>query len=104
MDCPITLPSVCQRETGGVDTFLRKNVKDLLSLQGRTVVVTGGGRGIGLSMAFAIAESGGNVAVIDFNPTPHKHFDRLRNDYGVKVKFYQCVVPAPLTCLSCVNG
>lgn len=37
------------------------------SLEGRTAVVTGGARGLGLVMAQALAESGADVALVDLN-------------------------------------
>jgi D-arabinitol 2-dehydrogenase len=37
------------------------------SLEGRTAVVTGGARGLGLVMAQALAQSGANVALVDLN-------------------------------------
>ena len=39
------------------------NVRDLFDLEGRTAIVTGGGTGIGLQMADALAELGANVVV-----------------------------------------
>lgn len=57
--------------------FLRRSVQDLFSLDQRTVVITGGARGIGLAFAFAVAESGGNVAVLDISAEPHEHFHEL---------------------------
>jgi sorbose reductase len=71
------------------DTFLKHTVHDLLSLHGRTVVITGGARGLGLAFGFAVAEVGGNVAVIDYLDKPHEHFYRLEKDFGVKVKLYK---------------
>lgn len=59
------------------DTFLRRSVQDLFSLAKRTVVITGGARGIGLAFAFAVAESGGNVAILDVSEDPHPHFHEL---------------------------
>ncbi|KAE8423569.1 hypothetical protein BDV36DRAFT_306086 [Aspergillus pseudocaelatus] len=73
----------------GVDSFLSANVLNLFSLEGRTIVITGGGRGIGLAMGFAVAEAGGNVAIIDSSPEPHPHFEKLQDNYGVKVEIYQ---------------
>lgn len=37
------------------------------SLEGRTAVVTGGARGLGLVMAQALTASGANVAIVDLN-------------------------------------
>ena len=59
------------------DNFLRRSVKDLFSLEGRTIVITGGARGIGLTFAFAVAEAGGNVAILDVAEDPHSHFYEL---------------------------
>lgn len=39
------------------------NVKELMSLQGRVSVVTGGATGLGLQMATALAEAGSNIVV-----------------------------------------
>lgn len=71
------------------DSFLEKNVLDLFSLKDRTVVITGGARGIGLALAFAVAEVGGNVAIIDAAAEPHKHFQVLKDRHQVKVEHYQ---------------
>lgn len=73
------------RET---DSYLHENVQDLLSLKGRTVVITGGARGIGLALACAVAEAGGGVAVIDALGEPHAHFEQIKR-IGPPVRFYR---------------
>lgn len=70
------------------DGFLKRTVQDLFSLDGRTIVITGGARGIGLALAFAIAESGGNVAVIDVLAEPHPHWQQL-DKFKIKAKLYK---------------
>lgn len=45
-----------------------RSVKELMSLAGRTVAITGGAGHIGRAMADAVAELGASVAVIDLNP------------------------------------
>lgn len=42
---------------------MTKNVKDLFDLSGRTAIVTGGSRGIGVEMAEALAEAGANIVL-----------------------------------------
>ena len=79
------------------DSFLHRTVQDLFSLRGRTVVITGGARGIGLSFGFAVAEVGANVAIIDLLSEPHEHYYKLEKDYGVKVKLYKYVAECRLS-------
>ena len=74
------------------DGFLRRTVQDLFSLKNRTIVITGGARGIGLSFAFAIAEVGGNVAILDALDEPHEHFYELQRRFeDLKFKLYKWV-------------
>ncbi|KIR37489.1 short-chain dehydrogenase [Cryptococcus deuterogattii MMRL2647] len=42
----------------------------LFSLRERTIIVTGGGRGLGLTVAQALLESGSNVVCLDLLPEP----------------------------------
>lgn len=72
------------------DKYLHNSIHDLLSLKGRTAVITGGARGLGLAFALAIAEAGGNVAVLDAAPTPHEHFQLIQERHSnVKLGYYQ---------------
>ncbi|EHK95992.1 putative NADP-dependent mannitol dehydrogenase [Glarea lozoyensis 74030] len=71
------------------DRYLHHTVQSLFSLKGKVIVITGGARGIGLAFGIAVAEAGGDVAVLDVLETPHEHFSKLQNDYGVKVKLYK---------------
>ena len=42
-------------------------MKNIVSLQGRTIVVTGAGQGIGRAAAQLVVELGGNVVILDMN-------------------------------------
>ena len=38
-----------------------------MDLNGKTIVITGGGQGLGRSMAIVMAKEGANLALIDLN-------------------------------------
>ncbi|KKY30143.1 putative short chain dehydrogenase [Diaporthe ampelina] len=42
----------------------------LFSLSGKTIAITGGGRGVGITLAAAVLEAGGNAACLDILETP----------------------------------
>ncbi|MGW9019908.1 SDR family oxidoreductase [Leucobacter chromiiresistens] len=53
-------------------------------LQGRAAVVTGGGRGLGLSLAEALAGQGVDVALLDVLPDVEATAERLAERFGVR--------------------
>lgn len=55
-----------------------------LNLTGKTAVVTGGARGIGLTVARALAAEGLNVALLDLLDGVTDEAQRLADDFGVK--------------------
>jgi len=72
------------------------SLKDLLSLKGKVVVVTGasGPKGMGIEAARGCAEMGADVA-ITYSSRPEggeKNAKELSEKYGVKVKAYKCDV------------
>lgn len=50
---------------------------------GRTAVVTGGGRGLGLAMARALAAQGASIALLDLLPEVDDEAARIAADFGV---------------------
>jgi len=77
---------------GADDKYKSRSVQELLSLKGKTIVITGGGRGIGLSLTRACVEAGGSVAVLDALPEPHQDFFDLKKDFSkVKIEYYKYV-------------
>ncbi|MGN8553137.1 UNVERIFIED_CONTAM: SDR family oxidoreductase [Microbacterium sp. SLM126] len=55
-----------------------------LNLAGKTAVVTGGARGIGLSVARALAAEGMNVALLDLLDGVSAAADQIAQDFGVR--------------------
>lgn len=64
-----------------------KSVRLLFDLKDKNFIVTGGGRGIGYAITRAIAEMGGNVAVLDVLAAPVEDFGTLEPDFGVKARY-----------------
>jgi hypothetical protein len=62
------------------------SVRDMFELKNRNFVVTGGGRGIGYAVTRAIAEMGGNVAVLDVLDSPVKDWETLPQHVGREVR------------------
>ncbi|KIV92218.1 hypothetical protein PV10_06676 [Exophiala mesophila] len=64
-----------------------RSVRAMFDLKNRNYIVTGGARGIGYSITRAIAEMGGNVAVLDISNSPVKDFSSLEAEFGVKTRY-----------------
>ena len=60
-------------------------------MEGRVYAITGGGRGLGLSMAEALIEAGAKVYCLDRLETPHPDFitakDKAENEYGGALEY-----------------
>lgn len=77
------------------DDYQAANVFDLLSLKDWVVVITGGAKGIGLALGFAVAEAGASVAIIDAAPEPNNAYKNLQT-ISPKTGFYQYGTLLPL--------
>jgi len=62
---------------------------DLFRLEGKTAVLTGAARGLGLAFAEALASASCNLAVIDILTEPSPSLFELRSRYNVKVEYYR---------------
>jgi NAD(P)-dependent dehydrogenase (short-subunit alcohol dehydrogenase family) len=69
-------------------------IAELFSLRGRTVVVTGAGRGLGITLATAVLEAGGDVVCLDILPSPsEEEWSQLKNIQKTSktyAKYHQC--------------
>ncbi|KAL8704539.1 MAG: hypothetical protein Q9201_002313 [Fulgogasparrea decipioides] len=69
---------------------IEERVLSLLSLKGKTAIVTGAGAGIGLGVAQGFAEAGANVAIwYHSNKEAITRAEEIEKKYGVKCKAYQ---------------
>ncbi|GAA5845842.1 hypothetical protein JCM9279_002396 [Rhodotorula babjevae] len=68
---------------------LSDSVFDLFSMKGRVSAITGGGSGIGWATAEAIAEAGGDVAIIGRRNQDAKA-EELSKRFNIRCKAYQC--------------
>lgn len=72
----------------GDERYITTKVQDLMSLKDHVIVITGGARGIGLALAFAVAEAGASVAILDASAQPDEKFQLLQT-YGVQANYYK---------------
>jgi len=59
-----------------------------MDINNKTVVITGGGQGLGRAMAINLAKLGANIAVVDLNEELLKESVTLIEETGVKAKYY----------------
>jgi gluconate 5-dehydrogenase len=71
------------------------NVKQMFDLSGKTAIVTGGGRGIGLKMAEGLAEAGANVALCSRKLKNCQKAAEEISRLGVQTLALQCDVKSP---------
>jgi NAD(P)-dependent dehydrogenase (short-subunit alcohol dehydrogenase family) len=71
----------------------RTTSRDLFSLKGRTIVVTGAGRGLGIALAAGVLRAGGDVVCLDVLPKPSEiewaDLEDIAKDTN-KAKYHQC--------------
>ena len=69
---------------------------NLFSLSKKTIAITGGGRGLGITLALAVVEAGGNVACLDILESPAaeewSHLTKLAKSTGRSVSYHKCDV------------
>ncbi|MDP7592353.1 MAG: SDR family oxidoreductase [Litorilituus sp.] len=59
-----------------------------MNLENKTIVITGGGQGLGRTIAISFAQSGANIALVDLNEDLLAETSSLVKEHGVKVKYY----------------
>ena len=80
---------------------IHKNGSNILerfrSVRGKTIVITGGGRGLGLNFANGLAQAGANIAAIDIAEEPRSDFAHL-SSYGGKIEYYRSLASSLTPC------
>lgn len=73
---------------------MQKNtpLKDLINLDGKGAIVTGGAMGIGLAISHRLAEAGAAVLLADINAKEAKKASGELRSYGCDVQFLKCDV------------
>ncbi|MCM3585597.1 SDR family oxidoreductase [Mesobacillus maritimus] len=68
------------------------DIKELFNLQGKTAIVTGGGRGLGEQIATVYAEAGANVVVCSRNEEACQQVSERLKERGVRSLAFKCDV------------
>ena len=75
-----------------------KKILELISLEGKVAMITGGVSGIGLATAKRLSEVGANIALLDIDESKsEKAIEEIRIS-AKKVKFYKGDVTSYLDC------
>ncbi|GAA6035466.1 hypothetical protein JCM8097_000268 [Rhodosporidiobolus ruineniae] len=85
---------------------LSNSVFDLFSMKGKVTLITGGAGGIGFAVAEAVAEAGGDVALL-YNSSEAKAkagAEDLEKRYGVKARAFKCQVTDRLSIEEAVDA
>lgn len=87
----VALPSKIPESS---QTAATSKVSNLFSLKDRTIIVTGAGRGLGITLAAAVLEAGGNVACLDVLPRPSevewRRIVQTQGELGLDATYHQC--------------
>jgi NAD(P)-dependent dehydrogenase (short-subunit alcohol dehydrogenase family) len=87
-----TTPAVVPESSETPAAFTPTN--ELFSLAGRTVMITGGGRGLGMCLSTAVLEAGGDVACLDLLPEPSEEewtaVQKTAKQRGLQATYTQC--------------
>lgn len=80
----------------------------LFSLRNKTVAITGGGRGLGLTLAFAVIEAGGHAALLDLLPEPsepeYSALTKLAKQSSLTVSYRKCDVTSEADVISVLDA
>ena len=81
----------------------QQTVLDLVSLDGKVGVVSGGASGIGLGVATRLAEAGAKVALLDIDSEKGLEAEKALEERGFQARFYSCDVTSNADCEDAVG-
>ena len=76
----------------------QQTLTDLISLDGKVAVITGGASGIGLGIASRLAEAGAHVALLDIDDERGHEAVRDLEHRGLLARYYACDVTSSAAC------
>jgi NAD(P)-dependent dehydrogenase (short-subunit alcohol dehydrogenase family) len=78
--------------------YIEKKAVELLSLKGKTAVITGGASGIGRGTAIRLAEMGADIALLDIRPDKGKEVVKEIGSMNSRAAFFLCDVRSDSDC------
>ena len=82
---------------------IHENILNLVSLEGKTAIVTGAASGIGLGVARHLAEAGAIIALLDINEKKGPKIAKDIQTQGGRAKFYACDVSQSSHCRKTID-
>src|SRR5689334_19789993 len=87
----LALPSAIPEST---QTPANNPHEKLFSLKNKTIAITGGARGLGVVLAAAVLEAGGNAACLDILPSPSAKewaaLEKIAHQANLNLSYRQC--------------
>lgn len=96
-------PVALKKKADGVEKWFSK-----FDLSGKVFVVTGGGQGLGFTMAQGLVAAGGKVHCLDRASQPVEAFvkgqELMKKDYGGELIYHQVDVTQDVELEKCIEG
>jgi NAD(P)-dependent dehydrogenase (short-subunit alcohol dehydrogenase family) len=83
---------------------IHNNIFNLISLKGKTAIVTGASSGIGAGVAKRLAEAGSNIALLDVDEQKGTKIAKDVSLLGVKANLYTCDVSLSSDCQNTIDS
>jgi NAD(P)-dependent dehydrogenase (short-subunit alcohol dehydrogenase family) len=81
-----------------------KEIKELMNLEGKVAIITGGASGIGFASAKRLAEAGATIALCDINDMKGKEAVAEIQKLEAEARFYVCDVTSDSDCRRAIDA